>query len=76
MRDPAPELAVLHRALRPGGRLHLLYGRGPTGPARITATLAARLAGHGFLDVVVRDGADGCSVSARVPPVGWCCAVP
>jgi hypothetical protein len=67
---------VLHRALRPGGRLHLLHGRGPTPADRITATLAARVAGHGFVDVVVHDGPDGCGVTARTQPSGHCCAVP
>ncbi|GAA1428292.1 hypothetical protein GCM10009616_07540 [Microlunatus lacustris] len=66
-RDPGPELDLLIRALRPGGRLHLLYGRGPTPAHRITATVADRLAGLG-LEVETRDAPDGCGVSAGTQP--------
>jgi len=69
VRDPGPELDVLARALRPGGRLHLLYGRGPTPADRITRTVADQLTGHGFVEVELRDGPDGCGVSARVQPI-------
>ena len=68
VRDPRPELHVLRRVLRPGGRLHVLYGPGPTPAARITAAVAGRLAGAGLVDVVVHDGPDGCGVSARAQP--------
>ena len=68
VRDPRPELHVLRRVLRPGGRLHVLYGPGPTPAARITAAVAGLLAGAGLVDVVVHDGPDGCGVSARAQP--------
>lgn len=67
-RDPRPELDVLRRVLRPDGRLHVLYGPGPTPAGRITAVVADRLAVAGLVDVVVHDGPDGCGVSARAQP--------
>lgn len=68
VRDPGPELGVLLRALRPGGRLHLLYGTGPTPAARITGTVADQLVRHGFVEVEPRESPAGCGVSARTPP--------
>lgn len=59
------ELAVLRAALRPGGRLHLLWGAGPTGAERVTSALAAALPAHAFADVVVLHDAAGTGVSAR-----------
>ncbi|TQM03027.1 SAM-dependent methyltransferase [Pseudonocardia kunmingensis] len=52
VRDPAAELQVLRRTLRPGGRLHVLYGAGgPTTADRITAPVAAALHAQGFRGV-------------------------
>jgi SAM-dependent methyltransferase len=52
VRDPAVELRVLRRALRPGGRLHVLYGAGgPTTADRITTPVAAALRAQGFTGV-------------------------
>lgn len=61
------ELAVLSAALRPGGRLHLLYGAGPTGRERITEAVAAAVTAHRFADLVVHDRGVGCGVSACRP---------
>jgi SAM-dependent methyltransferase len=60
------ELAALHRALRPGGRLYILYGSGPTGEDRVTPTIAASLAGHGFGDVESIRSPHGVGVTARI----------
>lgn len=49
--DATRELAALRRALRPGGRLSVLYGASPTGADRVTGTVAAALTRHGFTDV-------------------------
>ncbi|WP_158073423.1 class I SAM-dependent methyltransferase [Actinophytocola xanthii] len=57
-------LAALHRALRPGGELFVLYGAGPGDRERITRTVAAALAGHGFTDVSVLSSAAGTGVRA------------
>jgi SAM-dependent methyltransferase len=60
------ELAVLRRALRPGGRLYVLYGAaGPTAADRVTGTIGAALAGHGFADPLVLRGDGGIGVTAR-----------
>lgn len=69
VRDPRPDLAVLHRALRPGGRIHLLWGTGPGAVERTTTAAAAGLAGSGFTDVVVLAGPAGRGVSARAQPI-------
>lgn len=66
-RSPAPELAVLTRALRPGGPLHVCYGDGPGGVDRVTAPVAAALAEGGFTEVTVRRGPGGVAISGRVP---------
>jgi SAM-dependent methyltransferase len=48
-RDPAPEVAILRAALRPGGTLHVLYGTdGPSGADRVTAAITAALQAGGF----------------------------
>lgn len=63
--DPAPELTVLRRALRPGGRLLLLWGVGdPTGPDRILPVVERALEGRGFPDVRRVHGAAGFGVVA------------
>jgi SAM-dependent methyltransferase len=62
------EVAVLARALRPGGRLHVCYGGdGPTGPRRITDAVAAALEAGGFGDVAVLAESAGTAISATVP---------
>lgn len=42
-RDPAPELAVMRRVLRPDGRIVLGYGVGPQEPGRVLPILGAAL---------------------------------
>ena len=65
VRDPAPELAVLRRALRPGGGLHVLFGAsGPTAAERVLGPVADALRRAGFRDLVVRDEPHGLGVSA------------
>lgn len=50
--EPASEeLAVLHRVLAPGGRLGILYGRGPQDDSGILPVIAERLSAHGFTNV-------------------------
>ena len=67
-RDAGRELAVLHQALRPGGRLLVLYGAtGPTSGTRVTDTVSTALAGHGFTDVEVVSGGGGFGVRGRRP---------
>jgi SAM-dependent methyltransferase len=67
-RQPGPELTVLARALRPGGRLFLLYGSGgPTPADRVTAAVATALRQEGFVDVTVLAEDGGFGVSARTP---------
>ena len=62
----APELAVLARVLRPGGRLHVLYGAGgPTAAERLVSGTRASLEDAGFLDVTDLSGPAGAGVSAR-----------
>ncbi|WP_219417107.1 class I SAM-dependent methyltransferase [Pseudonocardia nigra] len=68
VRDPGRELSVLRTALRPGGRLHVLYGAdGPTGAATVTPAVAAALATHGFVGVEELTGPGGIGVSTRTP---------
>ncbi|MGY1617523.1 class I SAM-dependent methyltransferase [Geodermatophilus sp. SYSU D00691] len=62
--DPAAELAVLRRALRPGGLLLVLYGTGPGGPDKATAAVAGALAAHGFTGVERVGSAAGSGVRA------------
>ena len=66
-RSPAPETALLHRALRPGGALHVCYGEVPGGADKATGPVSAALAAAGFEDVTVRRGPGGVAVSARTP---------
>ena len=64
--DAGPALDVLTRALRPGGRLHVLYGTGgPTSPDRVLGPVTSGLAEHGFATRIVTDEA-GFGVTARV----------
>ena len=67
VKDPEQELAVLRRALRPGGVLHILYGTGPTGGARVTEAVSTALHSNGFTDVTTIDAEAGFGVSARRP---------
>ncbi|MCE3556281.1 class I SAM-dependent methyltransferase [Pseudonocardia sp. RS11V-5] len=63
-RSPAAELAVLHSALRPGGRLHVCFGpTGPQPPDRITTAVGGALRAAGFDDVSVRSEPTGLAVS-------------
>lgn len=65
-RTPTRELDLLAAALRPGGRLHVCFGPdGPQAPARILEPIAAALAGHGFVEVAVRDEPGGIAVSGQ-----------
>ncbi len=65
-RQPGPELTVLARALRPSGRLLVLYGSGgPTPAGRVTGAVTTALRQEGFVDVTMLAGAGGFGVSAR-----------
>jgi SAM-dependent methyltransferase len=65
---PRRELAVLRRALRPGGILYVLYGAaGPTAAERVTSAVSAALRADGFRSVATVDGEAGTGVSARAP---------
>lgn len=66
-RVPDRELAVLHDVLRPGGSLFVLYGNGPTGEDRVTATVAGALGAGGFTDVEVLSAPARIGVRARRP---------
>lgn len=67
-KDPARELDLLRRAMRPGAKLHLLYGAAePAGADRVTKAVAENLSRHGFNDVVTISGPGGIGVSARRP---------
>ncbi|MGH4013767.1 MAG: methyltransferase domain-containing protein [Pseudonocardiaceae bacterium] len=56
-RSPARELEILHRALRPGGALHVCFGAGvPPSVDRVTSPVAEALRGHGFTGVGVCNG--------------------
>lgn len=57
VRDPAAELTVLRRALRPGGILYILYGDGPTGEDRVTPVIVEAMERNGFTGVEVVEGA-------------------
>ncbi|WP_166518229.1 class I SAM-dependent methyltransferase [Candidatus Blastococcus massiliensis] len=68
VRDATPELEVLRRLLRPGGRLLVLYGAtSPAGAERVLGPVAAGLRGHGFVDVTTVVADAGMGATARVP---------
>jgi SAM-dependent methyltransferase len=67
-RRPTAELDRLTAALRPGGRVHLLYdAAGPSKGERVTKPIAAALHDHGFTDITVHNTPRGTGVSARTP---------
>jgi SAM-dependent methyltransferase len=66
-RSPAPELALLRAALRPGGALHVCYGDAPGGPDKASGLVSEALRAAGLADVTVRRGAGGLAISARRP---------
>lgn len=59
------ELAALHRALRPGGRLYVLYGTGPGDGERVLTASAAAIAEHGFGAVRRLRSAHGIGIAAE-----------
>jgi SAM-dependent methyltransferase len=62
----APDLAVLARALRPGGRLLILYGaNGPTAGDRITTPIARGMTAAGLTAIRVVSDDDGFGVTGR-----------
>ena len=62
----APELGVLVRALKPGGRLLVLYGaNGPTTGDRVTAPIARGMTAAGLTEVRVVTGDGGTGVTGR-----------
>jgi SAM-dependent methyltransferase len=63
----ARELAVVHAGLRPGGRLHVLYGTGPTGADRVAPAVAAALTAAGFSPVEVLTDPRGSGVTGVRP---------
>ncbi|GEA87158.1 class I SAM-dependent methyltransferase [Cellulomonas cellasea] len=66
--DAPPEAAVLHRVLRPGAVLHVLFGAGgPTAPDRVVPRVRAALAAAGFVDLADVAAAPGFGVRARRP---------
>jgi SAM-dependent methyltransferase len=68
VRRPDRELAVLGRALRPDGILHVLYGAArPTAAERVTSTVSTALRTHGFTAVTISMEEFGIGVSARAP---------
>lgn len=61
-------LAALHRALRPGGVLHLCWGAdGPQPAGRVVTAVLPAVATAGFVDVHVVEGPGAFAVSARRP---------
>lgn len=66
-RSPAPEAALLRRALRPGGALHVCYGEVPGGTAKVTGPVSTALEAAGFEGIAVRRGPGGVAISARTP---------
>lgn len=64
--DPGAELAILRRALRPGGTLQIVYGAaGPTVAVRVVDAVSAALRAHGFTGVAVTTAAAGIAVTGR-----------
>lgn len=57
------ELAVLRAALRPGGRLSVFYGTGPTGPDRVTAVVADHLRTSGFAGIEILRSPHGTGIT-------------
>lgn len=62
----AAELVVLRAALRPGGRLSVLYGTGPTGPDRVTAVVADHLRTSGFTGIEILRSPHGTGITGTV----------
>jgi SAM-dependent methyltransferase len=62
----AGELAVLRAALRPGGRLSVLYGTGPAGPDPVTAVVAEHLRTSGFTDIEILRSPHGTGITGTV----------
>jgi SAM-dependent methyltransferase len=58
------ELDLLHRALRPGGRLHVLYGPGPGDPTEALATVRRHLEASPFGQAEVRRTERGSEIRA------------
>jgi SAM-dependent methyltransferase len=58
------ELDLLHRALRPGGRFHVLYGPGPGDPTEALATVRRHLEASPFGRAEVRRTERGSEVRA------------
>jgi SAM-dependent methyltransferase len=59
------ELAALHRALRPGGRLFVLYGTGPGEGERVLASVAAAVPAAGFAAVERLRSPHGIGIAAE-----------
>ncbi len=67
-RPDGPGLGVLAGALRPGGRVHVLYGAGgPTTGERVTAPVTAAMSAAGLTDVRVVSGDGGFGVIGQRP---------
>jgi len=76
-RPQGPELGVLVRALRPGGRVLILYGaEGPAGPDRVTGPIAAAMSALGLTDIRVVTGEHGIGVVGHRPGLATSGAVP
>ena len=68
-RPAGPAPAAMLRALRPGGRLLVLYGAGgPTAADRVTGPVAAALTAAGLTAVRTVAGDGGFGVTALRPP--------
>jgi SAM-dependent methyltransferase len=63
----ARELAVLHRALRPGGRLFVLYGTGPGDSEQVLAKVAAAVSAAGFAEPARLRSPHGTGIAATRP---------
>jgi len=60
--DAGRELAALHRVLRPGGELFVLYGTGPAGSRPVTPAVAKTLAANGFTGLTILETTSGSGV--------------